>query len=170
MNKLHYLVGSALEPIKKPAFILHIVNDSGKWGSGFVVAISQKYKTPETAYQNWYEEKEKLGLLLPLGVIQAIRIEDDLSIVNMVAQHGVKGTNNKIPIKYDSLERCLITTYSLAAKISWTVHMPRIGAVRAGGDWGTIEQIIKKCASVDTYIYTLESEKNLWECEYENIQ
>ena len=48
--------------------------------------------------------------------------------------------------------------------------MPRIGAVRSGGDWDKIEKIIKKYATVETYIYTLENEKNMWECEYEDIK
>lgn len=167
MNKLHFIVGSALEPVKKPAFIIHIVNDIGKWGSGFVIAISNKYKNPEKTYLEWYERKKKIGQLLPLGIIQAVPVEEDITIINMVAQHGIKSASNKIPIKYKSLESCLHSVYSLAEKKNWTVHMPRIGAVRSGGDWGAIENIINKCASVNSYIYTLEAEKDMWKCDYE---
>lgn len=163
MNKLQYLIGSALEPIKKPALILHIVNDVGRWGSGFVLAISKKYIKPGAAYRKWYANHRKNRSLLPLGIIQSVPVEDDITIINMVAQHDIKPIDNQPPIRYKALEDCLNSAYSLAVKENRTVHMPRIGAVRSGGDWATIEQIIKNCALVDTFIYTLESEKDIWQ-------
>ena len=109
-------------------------------------------------------------ILLPLGVIQSVPVEDDITIINMVAQHDIKSIDNVPPIRYESLEVCLSTVYKLAYEQKYSIHMPRIGAVRSGGDWDKIEKIIKKYATVETYIYTLENEKNMWECEYEDIK
>jgi hypothetical protein len=47
--------------------------------------------------------------------------------------------------------------------------MPRLGAVLSGGSWNLIENIIKKTMTVETYIYTLESQKDRWPTKYENV-
>ena len=166
---IHHLIGSALEPISKPASILHIVNDMGKWKSGFVIAISKKYSQPEEYYKRWFSEQNNLGLLLPLGEIQRVKVDAALTyIVNMVAQHNTKIIASVPPIRYQALRRCLRLANFLACSDGHTIHMPRIGAVRSGGDWTKIEQIIKEEALVDNYIYTLPEEKDMWDCTYEN--
>ena len=42
-----------------------------------------------------------------------------------------------------------------------TLHMPRIGTVRGGGDWAVIERIIQKALAdtdFDVYVYDLPQE------------
>jgi hypothetical protein len=47
--------------------------------------------------------------------------------------------------------------------------MPRIGAVRSGGDWSKIEKIIKEAmGDGEAYVYTLPQEKNKWPQQYES--
>ena len=165
---IHHIIGSAMGPILKPALICHIVNDIGRWGSGFVIAVSAINKNPEIAYRSWYEEKQKTGELLPLGNTQIAPIDTEVSVCNMVAQHDIRVIDGVSPIRYDALEQCLDYVNKLAVACKRTLHMPRIGAVRSGGDWATIEAMIRKAAKVETYIYTLEAEKNMWDTVYEN--
>lgn len=163
--ELHYLIGTALEPVKKPALIIHICNDLGLWGSGFVIAVSSKYSKPENEYRSW---KKKVEGDLPLGEIQIIPVEDDVWVVNMIAQHDVWMVDGIPPLRIDALRKCLITVNDFAIAKGATIHAPRIGAVRSGGKWSDIEKVIKATITLDTYIYTLKIEKNMWDEKYEN--
>jgi hypothetical protein len=62
MPDLHYIIGDATEPIKRPSLICHCCNDSAGWGRGFVVSLSAKYPEPEQAYREWFrnEKPQKL--------------------------------------------------------------------------------------------------------------
>src|SRR4030042_122017 len=165
---IHHLIGSAMEPVVKPALLPHIVKNIGRWGAGYVIAVSKICPHPENAYHNWYEEKQKTGELLPLGNTQIVPIDNEVSVCNMVAQHDIRVIDGVPPIRYEALKRCLDYVNTIAVASKRTLHMPRIGAVRSGGDWATIEAMILKAAKEETYIYTLEAEKNMWDTVYEN--
>ena len=151
---INCVIGDATCPVGEgEKLILHIVNDSNKWGAGFVLAISKRWKEPEKVYR---EQKNYV-----LGKIQMIRVEKDICVVNMIAQHDVKPTkdnNDSIipPIRYDALKACLKTVNAIAVRTKATIHAPRFGAGLAGGDWNKIEQIIKEVVTVDVTIYNLK--------------
>jgi len=165
---LHYLIGDATEPVdtQKPALICHVCNDKGRWGSGFVIAISKKDKRPEEMYLQWHKEGDKD---LPLGSTQICSFTDGNYIANMIGQHDTRTINGVPPIRYEALERALKSVYHHAHENGMTVHMPRIGAVRSGGDWTKIEGIIKgTMGEIETYVYTLPHETDQWHQQYEN--
>ena len=166
MPELKYLIGDATDPAHKPAMILHCCNDgvNGKpaWGRGFVIALSKKYPKAEEAYRDWFRTGKPL-----LGDVQYVQVADDVMVGNMIAQHGIRWQGKTPPIRYDALEACFIHAYDQAIRAGMTVAMPRVGAVLAGGRWGTIEGIIKKTMTVDSYVYTLEGQKNRWPTQYE---
>jgi O-acetyl-ADP-ribose deacetylase (regulator of RNase III) len=166
--ELHYLIGDATEPIVKPAIISHVCNDCvpGAWGAGFVMALSKKNKDPEKAYRKWSLEGPEGGY--ELGAIQLVPFAEDVMVANMIAQHEIRWRGKIPPIRYDAVEKCLTNVYKHALEHGWTVAMPRIGCVLAGGDWLTIENIIKKVMTVDTYVYTIPSQKDRWPTKYEN--
>lgn len=164
--QLHYLIGDATDPIYKPAIITHVCNSVGAWGAGFVIALSRKNKDPEKAYRRWYYENKESFVL---GAIQLIPFSEDVMVANMIAQKGIQWEGKIPPIRYDALEQCLSSVYKYAKGYGYTVAMPRIGADLAGGSWGRVEAIIKKTMTVDTYVYTLESQKDKWPTLYENI-
>jgi O-acetyl-ADP-ribose deacetylase (regulator of RNase III) len=151
---INYIIGDATQPIGEgEKLILHIVNDLGGWGKGFVLALSKRWKEPEKVYR---EQKNYV-----LGKIEVIRVEKDICVVNMIAQHDVKPTkdaNGSIvpPIRYDALKACLITVNNIAVRTKATIHAPRFGAGLAGGSWDKIEQIIKEVVTVDVTIYDLK--------------
>ncbi len=76
----------------------------------------------------------------------------------MVAQHKVATARSKgpPPIRYEALEACLGKLADEARHRSAEVHMPRIGAGLAGGDWPTIEAMIeRKLEGVPVVVYDL---------------
>jgi O-acetyl-ADP-ribose deacetylase (regulator of RNase III) len=149
---LHYFIGDATDPIVKPALICQVNNDIGGWGSGFVISLSNKNKNPEEAYHRWYKENKNTFVL---GAIQIVPFTENVWVANMIAQHGIRWKGKIPPIRYDALEKCLNSAYKYAKDNGCTLHAPRLGAVLSGGDWFTIENIIKKIMTVDTYVYTL---------------
>lgn len=147
MNKINYVIGDALDisgyeqPIK--VAIPHIVNDIGAWGSGFVLAVTQKYPLAEQVYH----EACARGLPLELGENQYITFcthEGTVHIVNMVAQSSIVSGDNRVPLNYLALKACLadLCVFCKDQDID-EVRMPRIGAARGGGDWEKIEKIIE---------------------------
>jgi len=151
MPELKHIVGDATEPGQYPAIIAHVCNDKGYFASGFVVPLGRKYPKAKQEYLKMTRRD--------LGTTGLVIIDDRLIIANMIAQHDIYAKNGIPPIRYQALQRCLETVYKYAENI-FTVHMPRIGANRSGGDWTTIERIIRSAMSVDTFVYTLPSEVN----------
>jgi O-acetyl-ADP-ribose deacetylase (regulator of RNase III) len=148
---INYLVGDALFPMRTPALVVHISNDIGRWGSGFVMAISARWSAPEAKY----EEEWRTGRL-KLGDIQIVEVEDDIEVCNMIAQHGIKSPQNPVPVYYPALRTCLTKAYAHAKSYNQTVNMPRIGCTRGGGKWRFVEEIIREVATVETFVYDLK--------------
>ena len=155
---LHYLKGDATQPQAEGIKIIaHICNDVGGWGKGFVMAISKRWKAPETEYRNWY--KNRFNSNFQLGEIQIIQVEKELYVANMIAQRSLKGKSNAIPIRYEAVEKCLKKLAVEAEYLNASIHMPRIGCGLAGGKWENIEPIIKNCLeplNIETYVYDFE--------------
>jgi hypothetical protein len=163
--QIHYLIGSALDPILLPTLTVHCCNDVGGFGKGFVVPLSEKYPETKKQYKAWFSNLQKRP---QLGDVQFVQVNQNVCIANMVAQHDVRWQGKIPPIRYDALEKCLIKSYTKAYNENLTVSGPRFGCVLSGGVWDIISEIIKKVMLVDTYIYTLEKQKNRWHNCYEN--
>lgn len=150
MSKINYVKGDATEPIgdgKK--IICHICNDIGAWGAGFVLALSKKWSFPE----DFYRARQKY----PLGHADVLAVATDIYVANMIAQHGVGlDADGNPPIRYTALIEALETVNAVAAKRNASLHMPRIGAGLAGGDWNAIEKIIEQCTTVPVTVYDLK--------------
>jgi hypothetical protein len=76
-------------------------------------------------------------------MVQLIQVDDQLSVANMVAQHGYVSRANPVAIRYDALAQCLA---KLAGQLEQgtVVHMPRIGCGLAGGNWDQIEPLLNE--------------------------
>jgi O-acetyl-ADP-ribose deacetylase (regulator of RNase III) len=155
---LNYLIGDATKPIKTPAIIAHICNDIGCWGAGFVLSLSNVNKTPELKYREWATNKEFNGIPFELGNIQLVNFTPKVAVANMIAQSGIYNFDDKPPIRYEALRECLIKLNSFVKNFTSevSIHMPKIGSGLAGGDWKTIEEIIKETlTSCEVYVYSL---------------
>ncbi|MCA1222448.1 Appr-1-p processing protein [Streptomyces sp. 8L] len=138
---LRYVTGDATNPPGTgPRIIAHVCNDIGAWGRGFVTALSRRGKEPEVAYRGWYRDRDRSGFAL--GAVQLVPVHHALWVANMIGQHGIRRAGGQPPIRYEALEEALgrVAIYALHLKAS--VHMPRIGASLAGGDWQRIEPLI----------------------------
>jgi O-acetyl-ADP-ribose deacetylase (regulator of RNase III) len=160
-----YVTGDATDPQGDGVKIIaHIVNDEGKWGRGFVVALSHRDRIPEDMYRAWHLDGKFLqrGHLRPfaLGQMQLapyIPSDPHLWVANMIAQHGVRHDPG-LPraVDYIALRICLHQLADIAEDMHASVHMPRIGCGLGGGTWDEIEPIIhdtltKRDISVTVY-------------------
>jgi len=159
MSKLSYVEGDATNPQSnddKHMVIPHVVNDEGKWGSGFVVALSNEWSEPEAVYRRDAKNNE-----LRLGRINGVRVESNITVINMCAQHKVGIERSRPPIRYGFLSKCMsqVAAFCRADTQSWaSIHAPRFGSGLAGGNWDVIEQMILEHwvdNDIDVTIYDL---------------
>jgi O-acetyl-ADP-ribose deacetylase (regulator of RNase III) len=133
--------------------IVHICNDIGGWGKGFVTAISKRWKQPEVLYREWFKSKENFDL----GKVQFVQVENDLWVANMIAQHKInKDEQGNPPVRYNAVREALNEVAVFANSISASVHMPRIGCGLAGGNWNEIEKIVNRTLianNIDVTVY-----------------
>jgi len=173
-TKIVYLLGDATKPKASDEtdqrIIIHICNNIDRWGKGFVVALSKRWKEPEEIY---HKMEKKLGTISCCWVED---IGDDIDsagyigIINMIAQHNIKSENNIKPIRYDALETCLktiidVTLPDLKKKyneinvdVNFSFHLPRIGRGLAGGSWDKVSGLIEKYLCKNghkVYVYDL---------------
>jgi O-acetyl-ADP-ribose deacetylase (regulator of RNase III) len=139
---LKYIQGDATAPIGVgQKVIVHICNDLGKWGKGFVLAISKRWKQPEIEY------KAAFSSVSPptLGSVQFIKVTEEITVANIIGQHGIKRAGASTPpIRYNAVKQGLATVAAYAKGKKASVHLPRIGCGLAGGKWEEIEPIIKE--------------------------
>lgn len=157
-----YLKGDATSPqAKGPKLIIHICNDAGGWGKGFVLAVSKRWGRPEAAYRAWYHSREirpesdmTTTGRFELGQTQIVTVQPGVAVVNMIAQAGTRTGSKGPPIRYDALALCLRHVRAYAESWRASVHAPRIGTGLAGGDWTRIEPIIQQLLpEVAVYVY-----------------
>jgi O-acetyl-ADP-ribose deacetylase (regulator of RNase III) len=157
-NEITYLKGDATSPqAKGNKIICHVCNDLGRWGKGFVMAISKRWTEPEEAYRKWHRERANNDF--ELGTVQFVQVESYIWIANIVGQHGIKTGSKGPPIRYESVEKSLSEVSQKATELDASVHMPRIGCGLAGGKWSEIESIIQQtlCENkVSVFVYDFE--------------
>jgi O-acetyl-ADP-ribose deacetylase (regulator of RNase III) len=163
MKPITYRKGDATEPYcdeEGPKIIIHVCNDIGRWGKGFVVALSRKWKLPENMYKNWHKwKKEKDSGAFKLGNVQFVEIPGtDIIVANMIGQHTIWNQNGLPPIRYSAIKKALAKVRVKSRELGATVHGPKFGAGLAGGKWELIEDIIEEELSshdIPVYIYVL---------------
>jgi O-acetyl-ADP-ribose deacetylase (regulator of RNase III) len=138
--QIEIIKGDATQPTGNAnKIIVHVCNDIGGWGKGFVMALSKKWKEPELQYRAWYASK----LNFELGATQFVKVADNMWVANMIGQRGIgTDSNGNPPIRYDAITSALEKVAAFALEENATIHMPRIGCGLAGGKWEEIEKII----------------------------
>jgi len=149
--------GDATDPIGEGnKIIVHVCNDIGGWGKGFVLALSKKWKEPEAQFRKWYRSKEDFEL----GKVQFVKVEDDIWVANLIGQHNLKNDENGIPpVRYSAIKLGMGEVQAFAKGLKASVHMPRIGCGLAGGTWDKIQPIIDQELSLfdtETIVYDFD--------------
>ncbi len=157
MKPIVYLIGDATKPqAAGNKIIAHVCNDTGAWGKGFVLALSKMSSAPERAFREWYAGRENNDFAL--GAVQFVSVIPNISVANMIGQHGIRTVRGVPPIRYNAIETALKTVGKKALSENASVHLPRIGCGLAGGEWRKIEPLIEQqiCASdVPVFVYDL---------------
>jgi len=142
------------DPAKK-AIVIHCCNNIGAWGSGFVIAINNRFGTkPMEIYRAGSWE---------LGDISFYYNEkEDIGIYNIIGQDGIVGIDNPRPIRYDAIyEGCEKVLADANKKFGdqWEIHMPKMGSGLAQGNWSVIRTIVEQIFSIhgiDVWVYNFE--------------
>jgi O-acetyl-ADP-ribose deacetylase (regulator of RNase III) len=163
--QLRYVEGDATRP-QGPGnkLICHCCNDIGGWGSGFVVALSKRWPQPEAEYRKWHAKGFYNGITFELGNVIYVPVEEEAEgswiwVANIVGQHRTIKTGEKTPVRYEALLKGFLDVCGFCQSMNFSVHMPRIGAGLARGDWTRIEQIIQRVlvveGGIDVSVYDL---------------
>jgi len=149
---IQYITGDATAPIGDcNKIIAHICNDVGKWGKGFVLAISKRWPQPKAEFVNLHARQS-----LKLGVVQLVRVQKAIWVANMVAQRDTVAHGGLPPIRYGALLECLKELGLYAHQLQASVHMPRIGCGLAGGKWERVEPlIVETLPGTQVFVYDL---------------
>ena len=153
-KEIKYTKGDATQLIGKGnKIIVHVCNDIGGWGKGFVMAISKRWKEPEQSYRAWFASKDKFGL----GEVQFVQVESDIWVANLIGQCDIRvDSMGNPPIRYEAVSKGLEKVAQFAREKDASVHMPRIGCGLAGGSWDKMEPIVRSILTekqVDVLVY-----------------
>ena len=140
---IQHLTGDATRPVGDGnKIIAHVCNDGGKWGKGFIPAVSKRWWQPEAEYRKW-----ALRDSLKLGSVHLVPVRKGIFVANMVAQH-----DNEPSVRCDALLECFKELGFHAHQRNASIHMPRIG----GGKWDAVEkQITDTLPGTDVFVYDL---------------
>lgn len=145
---IHHVSGNALDPRKRPAAILHVVNDVGAFGAGIAGEIAARWPHAKGEYLQWISRDP------PLGSVLWSRISDTDAIAHILAQRGLPSWQNRQPLDLDALALGLRT---VAASVPSTVsvHMPRLGCGLARGRWERVLPIVEReLGAFECYVYS----------------
>ena len=133
------IIGDATNPIKtkQPVrVIMHVCNNKGGWGRGFVKAVSRRWKQPEKKYRSIKE--------YVLGTVQLVNVGEGIVVANMIAQDTYgRHCKKRRCIDYDALSKCLRILALELDPQKHSIHFPKIGAGLGGGKWADIADIIE---------------------------
>ena len=153
------MIGDATTPIGDGIkLIVHVCNDIGAWGAGFVMALSAKWASPEDEFRRIPAKKRKLGY------VQYIPVGEDKFVVNMIAQHNIRPNEFGVPpVRYEAVGTCLKKAADFAKSLDdgnrkVSIHMPRIGCGLAGGEWSIMEKVIEDAVGdTEVVVYDLKT-------------
>jgi O-acetyl-ADP-ribose deacetylase (regulator of RNase III) len=161
--KIKYVEGNAVSPDvqeNEPFIIVHVCNDMGAWGSGFVMALSEKWSQPEREYRSMGNKNRVLGN------VQFVVVGKNQFVANLIGQHKTGlDKNGNSPIRYDAIEKGLTSVFKWAETTNSSIHMPRIGCGLAGGKWSEIEKCIENASKtikteINVTVYDFVDTKN----------
>lgn len=126
----------------QPTVIVHVCNDVGGWGRGFVLALSKRWPEPERQYRAWY--RGGIDQPFALGEVQFVPVEPQVWVANLIGQHGLRRQGGKPPVRYEAIRQGLRTVAAYAQQQGASVQMPRIGCGLAGGNWEEVGRIVQE--------------------------
>jgi len=114
-------------------------------GGGVAKSAARKYPTAQRQFSEWIVGVPRNQRL---GSVHFAKVEDSLFIASLVGQEGF-GDSPSPRIRYAALERCFEQISDFASEKVASVHMPRLGAGQSGGQWETVEEIVRSTLVTD---------------------
>jgi len=140
---INYVIGDATQPVGEgPKIIVHVCNDIGGWGRGFVTAISKRWPEPEKRYRAWHGGEQKQPFVL--GEVEFVQVGDGLWVANLIGQRDVRTIGGIPPVRYEAIRKGLQRVALEARQLGASIHMPRIGCGLAGGKWEVVGKIVEE--------------------------
>jgi len=138
-RRINIVFGDATKPRGNgKKIIAQVVNTGGGLGAGFGKALVKNYPGIKDAVIKWKSDKNKFQL----GYSQTVQVKHDTYVFQMLAQKGIYAKDDKIPLDYMALQKCLASLREAALEMGADVFMPLIGAGQAKGKWEVIEALI----------------------------
>ena len=152
-TEIEYRKGDATAPVSDGMkIIVHVCNNIGAWGAGFVLALSKRWLQPEAAYraQKSYN----------LGDYELVEVTKEIKVCNLIGQENTRRKKTTLPpVRYVAIEHALRKLAKEIRHKDVTVHMPMIGSGLAGGNWWIVERIIETtlcAAGVPVIVYQFD--------------
>ncbi|KKN52804.1 hypothetical protein LCGC14_0608470 [marine sediment metagenome] len=158
MKKGTYLVmpGDATKPQRQSedeiVVIPHVCNNLGGFNAGFVVALNNLSPEPQRVYKEYLSKFTDTKN--SLGEVCLATIDDKTYVANMIAQNCYISPKNPKPLKYWALAKCMknvvpiaagnIVSHSSQNRPPFSLHCPKFGSLRSGGNWNFIEELIEE--------------------------
>jgi len=146
MAELKYVKGDVREPTEEGnKLLIHCCNDIGVMSGGVALAIRNKWGIVYDEYAKWASDWSASAKVFAVGKIQAVKVEKDLAVINMIGQHKIGfDVAGLPPIRYYGIDECLKQVAVIAKKNNACIVAPRFGSALAGGEWDYIEMMIIK--------------------------
>jgi len=155
------LVNSAIEAAKNPSgfqeFVGHGCNCHAAMGSGFAPLIASAFPQVEHADNEMYEKYNRMGSNMGmLGNFSIARVSESLVVLNIYTQY-LPGKD----LRLWALELGFFNVNQKLREMSKVgvrpvLHIPRIGAGVAGGDWDVISKLIdENTPDIDVVVWVL---------------
>lgn len=132
---------------KQPSTIIipHVCNNIGLFGGGFSGEIGRAF--PEVASNFYVGGKLKLGHTQTVTSYINKQNNNSIIVANMIAQNGVISKQNRRPLHYPSLIKCMYNINTIIGDLknrdlSVRIHCPKFGSGLAGGNWNFISDLI----------------------------
>jgi len=140
---INFIIGDATKPVGEGTkIIVHVCNDIGGWGRGFVVALSKRWTEPELQYRAW--SRGGGNKPFALGEVQFVQVDNDVQVGNLIGQKDIRTVQGVPPVRYEAIRKGLRCVAAEAIRLTASVHMPRVGCGLAGGKWDEVEKIVEE--------------------------
>ena len=124
--------------------IPHVCNNVGLFGAGFALDLRNRFPEVATNFE-LLGKKTKLGYVQYIEVMKNKNYQHKLYVANMIAQNKIISHNNKRPLNYEYLVKCMIDVRNHIYDLNLEqveIHCPKFGSGLAGGNWLFIQHLI----------------------------
>lgn len=140
--------------------IPHVCNNTNAFGAGFAGAVAQRYPIVKDNYHLLGPSflKKNLGYTQFIKIPNNLKNNSSIIFCNMIAQNGLVSQNNKRPLNYLALCRCMVNVSKYIQENNKDnkiqIHAPKFGSGLAGGNWGFISYLIDDIwGNNDVFVY-----------------